>query len=96
MIDLPSFASVCRRCLEEDVSAAALAEHLDNYIASLPEEVRASPGTYEKRLSLCAECPKRIGILCSVCGCYVQARAAKRGMQCPIDFGEPKWRREPD
>lgn len=82
---------VCRRCAEEDPDLAA---HLDEYVASLPKEVRASPAAYEYRLSRCAECPRRRGILCSVCGCFIQVRAAKRMLECPIDFGPPRWTRE--
>lgn len=84
---------LCRRCLERPVSERELMSYLDHYAASLPEEIRASEETYRKRLSLCAACPRLAGQTCGLCGCYVQARAAKRAMRCP-EPGQPRWREE--
>ncbi len=82
----------CRKCLEESADLRALAEHLDRYVDSLPDEIRTDAETYAKRIALCESCPRRVELLCAVCGCYIQARAAKRRMGCPIDVGEPRWR----
>jgi hypothetical protein len=86
----------CRKCLEESADLRALAEHLDRYVDSLSDDIRVGPETYAKRVALCESCPRRVELLCSVCGCYIQARAAKKRMACPIDFGEPRWQAEPD
>lgn len=85
---------LCRKCLEEDVSAAELAEYLDGYVNSLTEDIRTSPEIYEARLEICEACERRVALTCTLCGCYIQARAAKKHMECPYDKGGPKWKRE--
>ena len=85
---------LCRKCIEEDISAEQLAEYLDGYVASLPEDIRASAEEYERRLVICGACEKRIALTCTLCGCYIQARAAKKKLECPYDIGGPKWRAE--
>ena len=82
---------LCRKCLEEDVSAEQLAEYLDGYVNSLPEDMRAPEDVYEKRLRICEVCEKRVALTCTLCGCYIQARAAKKKMGCPYDKGGAKW-----
>ena len=86
--------ALCRKCIEEDVSAEALAEYLDGYVDSLPEHLRASPEIYAERLRICEMCEKRIALTCTLCGCYIQARAAKKRLECPYDIGGPKWKSE--
>ena len=85
---------LCRKCLEEDVSAEQLAEYLDGYVSSLSEDIRTSPDVYGERLKICAECERRIALTCTLCGCYIQARAAKKKLECPYDKGGPKWTKE--
>lgn len=74
---------LCRRCLEIPVDERELAETLDRYLETLPPEVRVPPEVYESRLAACADCPNRASYTCLKCGCYVQARAAKRAAACP-------------
>lgn len=81
---------LCRKCLMEDIDESNLREYLDGYAASLPPDVRASETVYAQRLSLCEECPHRIRFTCTLCGCYIQARAAKKLQKCPIP-GTPRW-----
>ena len=85
---------LCRKCIEEDISAESLAEYLDNYVNSLPDDIRTSPDAYEARLRICGECDRRISLTCTLCGCYIQARAAKKNLECPYDRGGPKWTKE--
>lgn len=87
-------AAICRKCVRESVSAEKLAEYLDGYVNSLSDDMRASPGTYEERLKICEACEKRVELTCTLCGCYIQARAAKRKLECPYDKGGPKWKAE--
>ena len=82
---------LCRKCIDEDVSAEELAEYLDGYVNSLPEDMRAAPEVYEERLRICEACDKRVALTCTLCGCYIQARAAKMKMHCPYDVGGAKW-----
>lgn len=81
---------LCRKCLEREIPEGELLEYLDGYVASLPEVIRADESVYKERLEKCADCKHRITYTCTLCGCYVQARAAKRGLCCPI-ADEPLW-----
>jgi hypothetical protein len=74
----------------EEIEESGLREYLDNYAATLPQEIRAPEAEYTRRLSLCEDCSHRIHFTCTLCGCYVQARAAKRNLKCPIP-GAPRW-----
>ena len=80
---------LCRKCLEIPVDERELAEMLDRYLETLSLEVRVPPEIYEARLAACADCPHRAGYTCLKCGCYVQARAAKRAAACPAE--EQAW-----
>lgn len=43
---------------------------------------------YERRLKLCAECPKLISeMTCALCGCFVQFRARHSTAHCILE----KW-----
>ncbi len=86
---------LCRKCLDRPVDERNLMEYLDSYAASLPEPIRASSQVYAKRLECCAYCPRLLSHMCTLCGCYVQARAAKKRMRCP-EPGAPRWLEEPD
>lgn len=85
-----SLGILCRRCLEKDIPEAELIIYLDEYISSLPENIRVSDTVYRMRLSECAECTNRINATCTLCGCYCQARAAKKKLACPIPEN-PRW-----
>lgn len=81
--DYDSSRILCRRCLEKDVDAQALRAYLDGYVRELPEEIRTGTSLYQARLACCEGCARRVGLTCTLCGCYVQARAAKRVQRCP-------------
>jgi len=86
---------LCRRCLPMEIEEAGLQAYLDNYAASLPPETRTPEPEYIKRLSLCEDCRHRIRFTCTLCGCYVQARAAKKRQKCPIP-GASRWNAIPE
>ena len=85
-----SLPVLCRKCLEKEVPEKELLEYLDNYVRSLPEEKRVGEDEYTRRLQKCAACEKRLVYTCTLCGCYVQTRAAKKNMRCPIPVN-PMW-----
>jgi hypothetical protein len=89
-MEYDSSGYLCRRCLPERINEKDLREYLDTYAASLGFEVRAPEAEYKKRLALCDSCPHRIQFTCTQCGCYVQARAAKKNQKCPLP-GSPRW-----
>lgn len=81
---------VCKRCLlSEDDAQTALAKTVAEYIALLPLHEQVEKTEYRRRLSACKACDELRSGLCALCGCYVEARAAKARMHCPgID---KKW-----
>lgn len=81
---------LCRRCAAQELPEPELLKYLDEYVSSLPEQLRADEKTYAGRLAACADCPHRRRYTCTLCGCYVQARAAKRALSCPIPY-RPRW-----
>ena len=81
---------LCRRCLPDSIEESSLREYLDNYAAALPAQTRTPETEYKKRLFLCEACSHRIQFTCTLCGCYIQARAAKKRQRCPIP-GSPRW-----
>ncbi|MBR3927556.1 MAG: hypothetical protein IKJ65_00985 [Clostridia bacterium] len=84
---------LCRKCLDTELPEGELIRYLDQYVLSLPEDIRSSDETYRRRLSACSECEHRMQATCSLCGCYCQARAAKRKLRCPIPKS-PRWTEE--
>lgn len=60
---------------------------LKEYVDSLSEDLRTDEREYERRLAFCSACERRTGNLCAECGCFVRARAAKKGMRCPHPAG---------
>ena len=59
-------------------------ELVREYIDSLSEEQRADETLYQARLHLCKECTELRNGTCVLCGCYVEMRAAKKRMNCPM------------
>ncbi len=81
----------CRCLLNE--ARPDLGQVVADYVALLREEEKTPPDAYRARLNACLKCEKLRDGTCALCGCYVEARAAKRGMGCPAV--PPKWRRLP-
>lgn len=74
---------ICRRCLLRDLDDASYARTVEEYIAAIPSGQKAPAEEYEKRLSLCRQCDRLVSGMCSLCGCFVEARAAKSSQHCP-------------
>lgn len=71
------------RCLLMASGQEDMARLVAEYIATLPEESRVPEEIYRARLTLCEGCEALNNGTCARCGCYVEARAAKRGLSCP-------------
>ncbi len=79
----------CRRCLLADFGESELLRSIEEYISLLPPEQRAAKETVEARLAICRGCPRLQNGMCSLCGCFVEARTAKRRQRCPDT--PPRW-----
>lgn len=73
----------CRKCLLYAETREEFFQRLDTYIKNLSEDDRVSQEVYENRLEFCSHCPRLMGGMCSLCGCYVELRAALRVRRCP-------------
>lgn len=81
---------LCRRCLLEDMDdQRPLYQLILEYVSSLPEDIRTEESEYRRRLALCRDCAFLMGGTCQKCGCYAEARAAKKAMRCPGP--DPRW-----
>lgn len=75
----------CRRCLLTD-----LADENDyyqsvlRYRATMPARLRTPDDAYAARLEQCRRCEALDNGTCMQCGCYVEMRAARRDMHCPM------------
>ena len=50
-----------------------------------PRRVRTPDAEYAARLEHCRACPSLNAGTCMQCGCYVEMRAARTDMHCPLD-----------
>lgn len=73
----------CKRCLLQDMGDVEAYRSIAEYVDSLPEETRTPADEYQRRLASCRTCEKLVNGICRVCGCLVEARAARRGNSCP-------------
>lgn len=80
---------ICKRCLLNELDGEYF-KSIYQYITNLPEEQKASRESYDRRLALCRACAHLQNGMCAQCGCFVEVRAAKKHMSCPID----RWKKE--
>lgn len=81
----------CRCLLAEAHPDLALT--VREYIDSLPPETLASDEVRAARLRICLDCAFLRDGTCARCGCYAEARAARRAQRCPD--APPRWTEEP-
>lgn len=79
------------RCLLRDAGEAEMAAAIAEYVAGLDEAVRTDEADYRTRLAVCEDCEQLLSGTCRLCGCYVETRAAKKGLSCPMV--PPRWTR---
>ena len=78
----------CFRCLLNETDHT-LYETVQAYIDSLSPNCAPRRRFYRERLSACTCCKNLVNGLCGLCGCFVEARAAKIGSRCPA--AAPRW-----
>ena len=72
------------RCLLRDTDwEGQMFQTIQEYIQALPDDLRADSETYIKRLNCCKACVHLRNGTCALCGCFVEARAAKQPLHCP-------------
>ena len=79
------------RCLLREAGEAEMAAAIAEYVAGLDEAVRTDEADYRARLAVCEDCEQLLSGTCRLCGCYVETRAAKKGLSCPMV--PPRWTR---
>ena len=70
------------RCLLHD-AYPDMETLIRSVLDSMPEDERLEKTQYKARLDLCLQCSHLADGTCVLCGCYVESRAARRGMKCP-------------
>lgn len=67
---------------------------MDRHIRHIDESLRTPEAIYQKRLELCNTCPYQQNKMCRMCGCFVEIRASRKNMYCPLI--PPAWERISD
>ena len=76
---------MCRKCLLNE-TGDDLYRTVMEYVASIPLEDRAPDEEYNRRLEFCKACGNLSNGMCSLCGCFVEVRAAKIKQNCVKDL----------
>ena len=74
---------ICRKCLLYEADPEGVYRSVAEYVATLNTNVRCPEEAYRKRLTVCCDCEQLMQGMCLLCGCYVEARAAKKNQNCP-------------
>ena len=83
-------AKECKRCLLLQAAEEDTFRDIQSQIDKIAPEERTEEGPYAKRLEACTGCAQLISGVCRKCGCYVEFRAAFKGMKCP-NVKDRKW-----
>lgn len=83
---------ICKHCLLAEIDKDGLYKKVEDLIAAIPDDERASEQAYATRLDLCRRCPSLENGLCRECGCFVELRAAVKANRCPSVYRY--WGRE--
>lgn len=76
---------LCRRCLLQDMAEENdYYQSVVRYRKTLPKTKRTPDGEYARRLAACRGCEQLDHATCMACGCYVEMRAARLDMHCPL------------
>ncbi len=79
--------NVCKKCLLREMAEAVdLAAAVREYRERLPDGIRTPEEPYEARLTRCKACTELSSATCMQCGCYVEIRAARVDVDCPMGY----------
>ena len=73
----------CKKCLLRDIDKNEYFESLKQAIEAIDPAEKTPAPLYEERLSACTACDRLSEGMCTVCGCFVEYRAAKSKEYCP-------------
>ncbi|WP_180272743.1 DUF6171 family protein [Konateibacter massiliensis] len=73
---------LCKKCLLLEFPEGEYFKHLYEYIDSLDADIKADETEYDRRLTICVECPDYFQGMCRVCGCFVELRAVIAENEC--------------
>ncbi len=80
--------SNCKRCLLNEIAGKEdVYAHVLKTRALLSKAELVSDAEYDERLSVCRDCDRLLDATCLKCGCYVEIRALKVDVHCPMK----KW-----
>ena len=74
----------CRCLLRDRTDMEVERRRVKIYRSVMSEELRVEDAVYEQRLKICIECEALQNGTCMECGCFVEMRAARRDMNCPV------------
>jgi hypothetical protein len=77
----------CGKCLLREFDMGEFADTVKEYISLIPTERKTDDAEYNRRLGICRMCDSLTDGMCGECGCFVEIRAAKKQLNCPIE----KW-----
>lgn len=72
----------CKKCLLKDINKDEYFKSVFEYIERLDDEIRTEETIYQDRLNKCQLCDQLMNGMCSLCGCFVEVRAAKKQNYC--------------
>ena len=76
----------CKKCLLLDIDPEGLYKKVSELIEAMPDDVKADPDEYWRRLEICRGCSCLENGICRECGCFVELRAAARKNYCPSAY----------
>ena len=71
------------RCTLFEGGEADMAKHVHDDVDSLSADEKTDEAPCAARLLICRTCDNLLSGTCALCGCYVEARAAKKRQGCP-------------
>ena len=83
-------AKECKRCLLRQAAEDDTYRDIQSQLDKVAAEEKAEEELYRQRLDACKSCDHLISGVCMKCGCYLEFRAAFKGMKCP-NVKARKW-----
>lgn len=76
---------ICKKCILEKIDPLGVLNSVRERVSLLSDDEKVSDEVYVSRLEICSKCDKLSLGTCAECGCFVEYRAAKNDLKCPIN-----------